>query len=209
MNPIKELLSDGEQLSTMRVVLFLIIGPIMLVWAWTSIKAGKMLPMDWSQIAALGAAMGGKALQSFAENQSSELHSMQKSTTTLALWPSPSLPTWPGQEVSSNSKLTTTSGLTTNNKPNSPANAGFALPSLLVVVALLSLAALLLCSGCSSRSAVYCQFPSPKVIVIVQTNSTFTPSFQPIYHSIDPFINPYNLATNYLIPTNFNVTNFK
>ena len=70
MNKLNQLLSDGDgQPSLMRVMALLIVCPIMFVWAWLSIKAGTMIPIPWTQITALGGALGFKALQSFAENK--------------------------------------------------------------------------------------------------------------------------------------------
>jgi len=68
MKNLTSLFSDGDgQLSTMRVLAACVVIPIMAVWVVLSIKAGKMLPIDWSQIAAIAGAFGFKAVQSFAE----------------------------------------------------------------------------------------------------------------------------------------------
>ena len=52
----------------MRVLTCLIVVAVMVVWAVLSIKAGKMLPIDWSQVAILLGALGAKSVQAFAEN---------------------------------------------------------------------------------------------------------------------------------------------
>jgi len=72
MNKLNELFSDGDgQPSMIRVLTMMVVVTVVGVWAALSIKAGRMLPLDWSQVGLVGGAFGFKALQSFAENGNS------------------------------------------------------------------------------------------------------------------------------------------
>jgi hypothetical protein len=67
MNWLKQLVSDGEQPSTMRVLLLIVV----LVWAILCIRQNTFVVPDMKVIYFLGTMFGGKAAQSFAENLSS------------------------------------------------------------------------------------------------------------------------------------------
>lgn len=68
-NFLQQLISDGEQPSTYRVAMLLVIAPVMIVWMVLSIKRGEFLALDWQIISLLATAFGGKVLQSFSERQ--------------------------------------------------------------------------------------------------------------------------------------------
>lgn len=68
-NFLQQLISDGEQPSTYRVAMLLVIAPVMIVWMVLSIKRGEFLPIDWQLVSLLATAFGGKVLQSFSENK--------------------------------------------------------------------------------------------------------------------------------------------
>jgi hypothetical protein len=53
---------DGSP-STMRAATLLIVGIVMGVWAWTSIKAGAPQPLSTEQVGAVLGALGIKAWQ--------------------------------------------------------------------------------------------------------------------------------------------------
>jgi hypothetical protein len=67
MNFLKQLIGDGDQPSTMRVIVLAIVLPVMFVWAWLCIKKGEFIAPPWEIIATLVAAVLGKSAQSFAE----------------------------------------------------------------------------------------------------------------------------------------------
>lgn len=64
MNWLKQLVSDGEQPSTMRVMLIIIV----LTWAVISIRSNTLVVPDVKVIGFLGTLLGVKSAQSFAEN---------------------------------------------------------------------------------------------------------------------------------------------
>lgn len=66
MSWLKQLLSDGEQPSTMRVLLLVIV----LVWAVLCIRQNTFVVPDMKVIGFLGTLLGAKTLQSFSENLS-------------------------------------------------------------------------------------------------------------------------------------------
>jgi hypothetical protein len=146
MNKLNELFSDGDgQPSMMRVLVLLIVGAIMTVWVDLSIKAGRMLPIDWSQIAALGAALGFKSVQSFAENLG-------------AASGSPSLPT---DAASGGNVPTVLSAAPLSNSNARPSGSwheqgGHALPQVLFMAALSLIAVLSIwaLTGCTTTSTV-------------------------------------------------------
>ena len=53
MNFLKQLIGDGEQPSTMRVIVLAIVIPVMIVWAWLCIQKGEFITPPWEIIAAL------------------------------------------------------------------------------------------------------------------------------------------------------------
>jgi ABC-type phosphate transport system permease subunit len=68
MNLLKQLISDGEMPSTMRVLVLLIVGSIMIVWTVLSIKRGEFVPFPVEQTSLVIAALGAKAWQARSEN---------------------------------------------------------------------------------------------------------------------------------------------
>lgn len=67
MTWLKQLISDGEQPSTGRVIVLTIVLPIMGVWMFLSIRKGEFVAIPWQTLAALLGAVLGKTGQSFAE----------------------------------------------------------------------------------------------------------------------------------------------
>ena len=61
---------DGK-LSSIRVLTFMVVLIVMLVWAYISMKAGAMVMIDPGLIGVIGTLVGGKTVQSFAENRKS------------------------------------------------------------------------------------------------------------------------------------------
>lgn len=70
MNVIKQLISDGEMPSTMRVLVLLIVAPIMIVWAALCIKRGEFIAIPMEQASLIGAALAAKWGQVRIENPS-------------------------------------------------------------------------------------------------------------------------------------------
>jgi len=69
MKTILSFLGDGEgNMSSMRLALLYIVFSIMTAWWMISIRSNTMIPIDWSQLAALIAAFTAKTVQSRAEN---------------------------------------------------------------------------------------------------------------------------------------------
>ena len=61
---LKGLIAEGDgNPSTMRVATLFIVGVVMGVWAWTSIKAGAPQPLSTEQVGAVLGALGIKAWQ--------------------------------------------------------------------------------------------------------------------------------------------------
>jgi hypothetical protein len=71
MNLLKQLISDGEMPSTMRVMGLLIVAPVMIVWAILCIKRGEFIPMPMELVSIIIAALGAKAWQARSENSGS------------------------------------------------------------------------------------------------------------------------------------------
>lgn len=67
-NILLQLIGDGEQPSTMRVMTLLVVVPVMVVWTVLCIKTGQLIVPDAKFITLISAALGSKALQSLAEN---------------------------------------------------------------------------------------------------------------------------------------------
>lgn len=67
MNLLRQLISDGEMPSTMRVLVLIVVVPVMIVWTVLSIKTGQFIVPDAKIIGLLISALGAKSLQSFAE----------------------------------------------------------------------------------------------------------------------------------------------
>lgn len=67
MNYLKQLISDGEAPSVMRVLALLIVIPVMIVWTALSIKKGEFIIPDMKIVSLVIAAISGKTVQSFAE----------------------------------------------------------------------------------------------------------------------------------------------
>jgi hypothetical protein len=68
MNASKQLISDGEQPSTMRVLALIVVVPVMVVWTVLCIKKGEFIIPDARIITLIVSVFGSKAIQSFAEN---------------------------------------------------------------------------------------------------------------------------------------------
>ncbi len=68
MNFLKQLISDGEMPSTTRVLALVVVVPIMIVWTVLCIRQGQFIIPDTKIILLVATAVGGKTLQSFAEN---------------------------------------------------------------------------------------------------------------------------------------------
>lgn len=66
------MISDGEHASAMRVIALVIVVPIMVVWTVLCIKQGQFIIPDWRIVSLVVSAVGGKTLQSFAENFASD-----------------------------------------------------------------------------------------------------------------------------------------
>ena len=64
MNWFKQLVSDGEQPSTLRIILLIVI----LVWAVLCIRSNTFVVPDIKVIGFIGTLLGGKVTQSFSEN---------------------------------------------------------------------------------------------------------------------------------------------
>lgn len=67
MNKLLQLIGDGEQPSTLRVAVLIIIAPVMTVWTVLSIKQNQFIIPDAKILALVVSALGSKALQAFAE----------------------------------------------------------------------------------------------------------------------------------------------
>lgn len=69
MNPWKQLISDDTGApSTMRVLALVIVVPVMIVWTTLCIRQNTFIVPPSGIISLLVTGIGGKALQSFAEN---------------------------------------------------------------------------------------------------------------------------------------------
>lgn len=64
MNLLKQLISDGEMPSTMRVMTLAIVLPVMLVWTILCIRQNAFVAIPVELIGLLVAALGAKAAQS-------------------------------------------------------------------------------------------------------------------------------------------------
>lgn len=82
MNYLKQLISDGEQPSTGRVLVLAIVIPIMIVWIVLCIRKGEFITIPWQMIAAVISAVLGKSAQSFAEALQPSSSSASQPTTT-------------------------------------------------------------------------------------------------------------------------------
>lgn len=70
MPKLLQLISDGDGApSTMRVMSLLIVFPVMIVWTVLSIQQNQFVVMDSHLLTLVGLALGGKAVQSFAERE--------------------------------------------------------------------------------------------------------------------------------------------
>ena len=54
--------------SSIRILTFMVVFIIMIVWAYISMKSETMISIDPGLIGVIGTLIGGKAVQSFAEN---------------------------------------------------------------------------------------------------------------------------------------------
>lgn len=54
--------------SSIRILTFMVVFIIMVVWAYISMKSETMISIDPGLIGVIGTLIGGKAIQSFAEN---------------------------------------------------------------------------------------------------------------------------------------------
>ena len=52
------------QFSSMRLIGFLVILTILVVWVWANISSGQYIPLVYSEAGIITAVVGGKALQS-------------------------------------------------------------------------------------------------------------------------------------------------
>lgn len=68
MKALQQLISDGEQPSTMRVLALIVVVPVMIVWTVLCIKQGQFIVPDAKIVTLIVSAFGGKALQSLFEN---------------------------------------------------------------------------------------------------------------------------------------------
>jgi hypothetical protein len=69
LKALQQMIADGDGLpSTMRVLVLIIVIPIMVVWSILSIKKGDFIIPDPKILYLVATAIGGKAVQSFAEN---------------------------------------------------------------------------------------------------------------------------------------------
>jgi hypothetical protein len=72
MNPWKQLISDGEQPSLMRVIALIVVvcvvPPMMVVWVILSLRQNAFVVPPAGFITLLSVVFGAKSFQSFAEN---------------------------------------------------------------------------------------------------------------------------------------------
>jgi hypothetical protein len=68
MNSLKQLISDGEQPSTMRVMGLVVVVPFMVVWSVLCIKTGTLIIPDTKLVMLVASAFAGKSVQSLFEN---------------------------------------------------------------------------------------------------------------------------------------------
>lgn len=58
---------DGGALSCMRLLVFAVTLIVLAVWIWGNLRAGQYVPLGASEAGIIGAAVGGKAAQSYFE----------------------------------------------------------------------------------------------------------------------------------------------
>jgi uncharacterized membrane-anchored protein len=69
MNWLKQLVSDGQQPSTYRLLMFVVIVPMVIVWMVISIRTNTFATPDPRVLAFIASLFGGKVLQAFAESK--------------------------------------------------------------------------------------------------------------------------------------------
>lgn len=80
MNRLLQLIGDGEQPSTMRVLVLVIVVPIMLVWAVLCLRQNTFIVPDWKVVSLIITGVAGKWLQSTSEAQQDAIAARRAAT---------------------------------------------------------------------------------------------------------------------------------
>lgn len=63
----REMLNNSDNVSSSRVIMFLVIVPVMILWVAFCIRNDTFLDIPWGWVSVIGALVGGRTIQKFHE----------------------------------------------------------------------------------------------------------------------------------------------